>query len=277
MPSAVRLLNLGLCEPWRTQAVYHAIAETMTARTPDTLVICRPASPYLCLGYHQVLDRVLDRKECEARNIPVYRRRVGGGLTYLDRDQLFYQCIFHESRVPAHSKDVYARMLAAPVATLRRLGLDAALRFENEIEIGDRRVAGIGGARIGEAMVVVGNLLFDFDHDTLTHVWRTPTAAFRARAASALLERLVTLKELVVSVSVETVEAMLVDEFARALKRPLIEGVLTTAEEERTQHVRERMSSPEYLNLHRDTEYGERVEPMTSLKISARAFIEEAV
>ncbi|NIU14771.1 MAG: lipoate--protein ligase family protein, partial [candidate division Zixibacteria bacterium] len=99
-PNAIRLLNLGPTASWRTQAVYHATAEMMTADSPDTIIICQPLTPYLCLGYHQVFDSVLDRHECERRNLPVVRRRVGGGTTYLDANQLFYQCIFHHSRVP---------------------------------------------------------------------------------------------------------------------------------------------------------------------------------
>lgn len=273
-PNAVRLLDLGLIESWRTQAIYHAIAETMTAETLDTLVVCRPDTPYLCLGYHQVLERVLDRTACTELGLPVYRRRVGGGLTYLDQNQLFYQCIFHETRVPVKARDVYARMLQAPVATLSRLGLDAELRFENEIEVGDRRVAGIGGARIGEAMVVVGNLLFDFDRPMLARVWRAPSESFRERAASALGERLVTLKELLGSVSRDTVRDLLLEEFERALGGRLEPGVLTPEEEAHARVVRERMSSPPYLDLHREP--GD-VEPMTRLKISARVSVEEAV
>jgi lipoate-protein ligase A len=269
----VRLLNLGLAEPWRTQAIYHAVAETMTSETPDTLVVCRPASPYLCLGYHQVFDRVLDREECERRSLPVYRRRVGGGLTYLDENQLFYQCIFHESRAPSLSKDVYALMLEAPVSTLQSLGLDAALRFENEIEVGSRRIAGIGGARIGEAAVVVGNLLLDFDFEILPRLWRVPSEGFRDRGAAALRERLVTMRELLEWVSPDAILEILLESFARALKRPLRVGELTPEEERCSHEVRERMASPVYLNLHREEGNGP-VVPMMSLKISARAWIQ---
>ncbi|MFQ5418836.1 MAG: biotin/lipoate A/B protein ligase family protein, partial [Anaerolineae bacterium] len=170
-PNAIRLLNLGPTAAWRTQAVYHATAELMTADSPDTIIICQPLTPYLCLGYHQVYDAVLDRDECVRRGLPVVRRRVGGGTTYLDVNQLFYQCIFHHSRVPVVAKDVYKLMLSGPVKTLRRLGLNAELRAVNEIEVDGKRIAGIGGGRIGEASVVVGNLLFDFDYRAMTQVW----------------------------------------------------------------------------------------------------------
>ncbi|GIR32358.1 MAG: hypothetical protein CM15mP45_16540 [Deltaproteobacteria bacterium] len=47
---------------------------------------------------------------------------------------------------------------------LNQLGLDGRLRAMNEVEANSMRIAGIGGGRVGDAMVVVGNLLLDFDY-----------------------------------------------------------------------------------------------------------------
>lgn len=272
-PQTIRLLNLGTTASWQTQAIYHALAETMTAESPDTIILCRPRSPYLCLGYHQVFDAVLDRAECERRGLPVYRRRVGGGTTYLDINQLFYQCVFHRSRVPVLLKDVYARLLAAPVAALRRLGLKAALRDINEIEADGRRIAGVGGGQMGQACVVVGNLLFDFDYETMTQVWRGPWPSFRELACAALRERVTTLRRLLGPVPVEAVQAILQEEFARALGRPLQAGALTPSEAGHARQVARRLTSARYLNLHNDNGPAT---PMKSLKISAGVFIRAA-
>ncbi len=265
-PNAIRLLNLGPTAAWRTQAVYHATAEMMAADSHDTIIICQPLTPYLCLGYHQVYDAVLDRAECERRSLPVIRRRVGGGTTYLDANQLFYQCVFHHTRVPAVAKDIFALMLAAPVATLRRLGLNAELRAINEIEVDGRRIAGIGGGRIGEASVVVGNLLFDFDYSTLSQVWRTPWPSFRDLASAALREQITTVWRETGPVTIEAVQWILLDEFAKALGRPIERGTPSQAETRYSKEVAERLTSTEFLNLHDDNG---RVEPMKLLKISA--------
>ena len=122
----------------------------------DTIILCSPKTPYLCIGYHQVLDAVLDRKICDNKELPILRRRVGGGATYLDHNQVFYQCIFHHSRVPARADKVYQMMLEAPVQVLNQLGLDGRLRAVNEVEANSMRIAGIGGGRVGDAMVVIG-------------------------------------------------------------------------------------------------------------------------
>jgi lipoate-protein ligase A len=268
----IRLLRLGPTHWLRTQSVYHALAETMTADSPDTIVLAQPLQPYLCIGYHQELASVLDRQACARMHLPIVRRRVGGGATYLDVNQLFYQCLFHHTRVPAIVNDVYARLLAAPVATLRALGLKAELRGENEIEVNGKRIAGIGGGRIGEAAVVVGNLIFDFDYNAMTRAWRVPSEAFRRLASETLRERVTTLwTELPRPVSPDEVQVMLVDEFARALNRPVEPSELTTDEMRKADEVAKRLVSYKWLSLHADGG-----QPMTALKISRGVFIRAA-
>ncbi|MHB8597864.1 MAG: lipoate--protein ligase family protein [Ktedonobacteraceae bacterium] len=128
MSEPVRLLAPGTVSWLRTQALYHALAELMTEDTPDTLILVRPEEPYVCIGYHQSLGAVLDRVACKTVGLPIVRRRVGGGTTYLDKNQPFYQYVFHHKRLPFRVDAVYARLLGAPVAVLRKLGLNADIR-----------------------------------------------------------------------------------------------------------------------------------------------------
>ena len=213
----------------------------------------------------------MDREVCQQKNLPVLRRALGGGLTYLDDQQLFYQFVFHHSRLPVPVQDVYARLLAAPLATLRRLGLNAKLLKTNEMEVDGKRIAGIGGGRIEEASVVVGNFLFDFDYETMTQVWRVPWNSFRELATIALRERITTLRQLVGPISVNEVQSLLLDEFAKAFTRPLLKGRLTDRESTHCSRVADRLASQEYLGLHSPN--GHRAEPMKSVKISAGVFI----
>lgn len=266
--NSIRLLNLGLIPPLQTQSVYHALAENMTRESQDTIILCRPNAAYLCLGYHQAFGSVFDADECQRRGLPVLRRRLGGGATYLDENQLFYQCIFHHSRMPAMLKDIYQIALSAPVATLKRLGLNAELRDTNEIEVDSKRIAGTGGGRIDEACVVVGNLLFDFDFEAMTSVWRTPSSSFRSLAERALRERLVMLNQLGVTASYETIEAMVVEEFSKSFDRELKVDTLTEEELELAKAMEQELISDEFLSLHK--EHGDSIRP---LKISARAFV----
>jgi hypothetical protein len=67
---------MGRIPGWQTQAVYHAVAELMTEETPDTIIISQPSDTYVCLGYHQKLDHVFDRKVVKKKEFPFYVERL---------------------------------------------------------------------------------------------------------------------------------------------------------------------------------------------------------
>jgi lipoate-protein ligase A len=267
-PSPIRLITLGATSALQTQAIYHAVAERMTPDASDTIILCRTATPYLCLGYHQGFDDVLDRSACERLSLPVFRRKVGGGTTYLDSDQLFYQFILHKNRVPAMFNDVFAQTLAAPVSALRRLDVDAVLRHVNEIEVGGKRIAGTGGGWICDAAVVVGNVLFDFRYDVLVDVWRFPSESSRSLADYALRQRVTTLKKKAPWVKPADMERVLIEELPRVFGRDVMPDHLTEEELRHSHTVGAKLSSSDYLNLHADTTRAPR-----PLKIAAETFI----
>jgi lipoate-protein ligase A len=172
--------------------------------------------------------------------------------------------------MPAMLNDIYAVGLAAPVNTLKRLGLNAELRDTNEIEVEGKRIAGTGGGRIGEACVVVGNLLFDFNFEAMTAVWQTPSSSFRFLAEQALRQQLITLDQLAITASLEEITEMLINDFSRAFNRPLQADTLTAEEIESANEAAKELISDDFLALHKK---GANRAPMRSLKISARAFI----
>ncbi len=265
----IRLLNLGKTESWKTQAVYHALAERMTEESQDTIIICQPETPYLSLGYFQSYDSIFDRSEVERLKLPVYSRRIGGGATYLDKNQLFYQFIFHHSRAPVALEKAYKTFLAAPVETLKSFGLDCRLRALNEIEVNGKRIAGIGGGRIGDAAVVVGNFLIDFDFEAMSAVWKSPWSGFRELAQEALMERIYTLKQCAPFLSMKKLSNRLIDLIPKFFSRPFVKGELTKNELEAAQNESEKLILKNNKNW--NDNYAETKQQ--PLKISADVFI----
>jgi lipoate-protein ligase A len=230
---AARLLDLGALSPLRTQALYHGLAERMGEDSPDTVVLCRPAAAAFCVGAHQDPDRELDLAWCRSQGHPVLQRRIGGGTVFLDRQQLFYQVIVHRRRAPLAVEAIYRRFLTPAVESLRALGLAAGLQGVNEIEVGGRRVAGTGGGQIGEAVVVVGNLLLDFPPSVMARAWRAPSAAFRRLALEGLKRHLAPLSQLLGGPPDESlIRRRLVQGYEAALGRALRPGPLAAAEEQ---------------------------------------------
>ena len=262
---------MGQIPGWQTQAVYHTVAELMTQSTPDTIIISQPSDTYVCLGYHQKMDHVFNRKVCSEREIPILRRKVGGGGTYLDSNQLFYQCVFHKNRVPTDSKKVYEQMLTPVVNTLKYFfDVKSELKGSHEVEINGKRIAGIGGGQIGEACIVVGNILFDFDFDTMASLLSVPNEQFRGLAKQAMKDHIITLDDIGSVVSMDKIASQLIVEYENYFDRKLNPGGMTIDEIERAGEMGAYLRSDSFLNYVGSANGSSKRKP---LKIARKVYI----
>ena len=143
------------------------------------LSLCRPGAAYVSIGYHRRLDEI-DGGVCRAEGLPVIRRQIGGGPVLIDADQLFFRLTLPVRDAPAGVDRLYAQLLEPAAAAFRALGLDARLDGLNDIAVGDRKISGTGAGQIGDAVVVVGNVIFGFDHERMARVLALPDRAMRA-------------------------------------------------------------------------------------------------
>ena len=223
----VRLLDLGYVSYLHSQTIYHAVAYCATEASQGTIIILNPREPYVCIGYHQVLEKEIDTEYCSQKRIPFLRREVGGGTVYLDKEQLFFQCIFPSGSVPMKVDNLYKLFLQPAVNTYRKMGLDARYRPANDIQIGDKKICGTGAGRIGDASVVVGNIMFDFDHGEMSRVLRVSSEAFRNKVFEAMEAYVTTLRaELNYIPEREAVKGLLISEFETTLGVSLQRGDL---------------------------------------------------
>ncbi len=267
----IRLIHMGRIPGWQTQAIYHTVAELMTEDTPDTIIISQPSDTYVCLGYHQRMDHVFDRKVCTEKEIPILRRKVGGGGTYIDSNQLFYQCVFHQSRVPRGSKKIYEQMLTPVVNMLKHFfDVKVELKGSHEVEMNGKRIAGIGGGQIGEASIVVGNILFDFDFETMASMWSVPTEQFREMAKQAMRDHIITLDDIESVLSMDKIANQLIEEYETYFNRKLNPGGMTIDEIERAGEMGAYLRSESFLNYMDDANGSSKRKP---LKIARNVFI----
>ncbi len=179
--------------PWQdSQAIYHAAADLQR----EALFILRPATPYVCLGFHQDAKIEIDLEFTEQEAIPVFRREVGGGAVYLDEGQLFYQLVLRRDRpqVPASKADYFRKFLMPVVETYRAFGVRAEYKPVNDILAHDRKISGNGAAEIGVCVVLVGNFILDFNYDMMARVLRVPDEKFRDKVNKTLRENLSTIR-----------------------------------------------------------------------------------
>jgi len=187
-----RLLDLGRCEPVRAQAFAESVAESVAAgEVPNTLLLAQPASPYLSLGFHQSFAEEIDPSFLERRRVPVIRRVEGGGTTWLDPDQWFYELVYRDEDGGRGGPADLERFLAAPARAARDLGLPVDLRSPSDLVVGDRKISGNAGGDWADAHLLVGGFLGRADHGAMVDLLRLPHPGIRPLLRS-LIERWVT-------------------------------------------------------------------------------------
>jgi lipoate-protein ligase A len=189
----MNLYDLGYV-PWlESQLIYHAEPRLGM----EALNILAPREPYVCIGYHQDVEQEVDLDYCRGRGIPVFRREVGGGAVYLDGNQVFFQLVLHKDNPAARGgKEDFTRRLLEPVAgAYADLGVPARYRPVNDVvtEAG-RKISGTGAAEIGDFVVLVGNLIADFDYQTMSRVLKVPDEKYRDKVFKSIQENLTTLR-----------------------------------------------------------------------------------
>jgi lipoate-protein ligase A len=200
-----------------SQLLYHA--QPRLGR--EGLNLLAPETPYVCIGYFQDVEQEVDLAYCRGNDIPVFRREVGGGAVYLDGDQLFFQLILHRDNplIPLGGKlAFYRKFLQAPIEAYRALGIPAEYREVNDIVANGRKVSGCGAAEIEDYYVLVGNLIADFDYETMARVLKVPDEKFRDKVYKSIRENLSTLRrELGYLPSREELWSLMVTQFEKML------------------------------------------------------------
>ncbi|MGH2830045.1 MAG: lipoate--protein ligase family protein [Actinomycetota bacterium] len=211
----IRLLDFGAVTGLRSQTIWHAVAEAAMPDDPPALCLMTPRDPYISLGFHRSVDEV-DLAACAERGFAVYRRRAGGGPVLCDDGQLFFTIVAPAASLPASLDAAWRRAVGPAVDAFRSLGIPASLTADNDIVAGGRKISGLGAARIQDAQVFVGNVIFRFDFAAFAACLALPEPA-RAQAARLMREHVATVSEAAGrEITPDEAAAALVDAYATA-------------------------------------------------------------
>ncbi len=207
--------------PWQeSQLMYHALAQLGR----ESLCLLAPATPYVCIGFHQDVNQEVDLGFCRANDIPVFRRAVGGGAVFLDGNQLFFQLIIQRDNpiAPKRIDAFYKKFLQPVIEVHHRIGIKVQYKPVNDLVAGTRKISGSGAAVISDSIVFVGNLILDFDYGTMSRVLKIPDEKFRDKVKKTIEENLSTIRRELGEQKAKqwdesTLNNMMVEEFEKLL------------------------------------------------------------
>jgi len=216
-----RLLDTPPCSAARNMALDEVI---LTAHSqglvPSTLRFLRFEPHCALVGYHQAVEQELRVDYCRQHGIEINRRLTGGGGLYWDAGALGWE-IYAPQGHPAIARDVeamYAQLCNAAVAALSHLGVRAAFRPKNDIEVDGRKISGTGGTSLGSSFLFQGSLLVDFDVNTMLRALRIPTEKLKDKELESVKERVTCLRWLLPSLPpLSEIKSALVRGFAETL------------------------------------------------------------
>jgi len=238
--------DLGKLPGQQSMLIFHALARMGI----EGLVIVSPKIPLVSIGYFQDAEQEVDLPYCRESKIPFMRREVGGGATYLDENQIFYQLIWKRDnpKFPKAIDKIYLWFSQAPIETYRNFGIQAEFRAVNDIITREgRKIAGEGGGNIGDCMVFVGGILLDFDYQAMSRILKVPDERFRDKVYKTIEENLTTMKrELGIVPRREEVISVLKERFEKRVGR-LDDASLTPEIIEKMNQLESWMTSEEFL------------------------------
>ncbi|MCX6657011.1 MAG: lipoate--protein ligase [Candidatus Bathyarchaeota archaeon] len=187
---------MGFPEPLIAQTFYESVAEAVERESsPNTLIMLQPGAPYACVGYHQDLEKEIDLDYCRSVGLPIIRRSQGGGATYLDGNQVFYQIIAKNTTAyPTAVDAMFQRLLAVTVETYKRLGVPAEFKPLNDVVVNGKKISGNGASVNGSTSIMVGNFILDMNYDMMARVLRVPDEKFRDKMAKSMRDWVSSLK-----------------------------------------------------------------------------------
>jgi len=240
------LFDLGKLPGQQSMLIFHALARMGI----ESLVIVSPKIPLVSIGYFQDAEQEVDLKYCRESGIPFMRREVGGGATYLDENQIFYQLIWKKDnqKFPRAIDEIYPWFTQAPVETYRAFGIEVEFRVVNDIITkAGRKIAGEGGGNIGDCMVFVGGILLDFNYQAMCRILKVPHEKFRDKIYKTMEENLTTMKkELGMTPPREEVVSVLREKFEKTVGK-LTPASLNPEILEKMRQIEAWMTSKEFL------------------------------
>ena len=246
-----RLLDLGAINGYTMTNLYEAVGHAVSSgEVPNTVILNHPESPFVNIGFHQLMDKEVNVEYAKEQGFSLVRRTIGGG-TILDGpwEQDYFVIINRSSPdCPKTIPEFYAKFMKPPVYALKKLGLDATIRQPNDILVDGKKISGNGAISIEKANVLAGDLLLDAPTDLMSDIINAPSEKFKDKLAKSMGEWITCIREQTgEETSRELVKQLIVEGYKEELGIEFTPGELSEAEKETLDRLVEERKTEEWI------------------------------
>ena len=199
-------------------------------------------------GRFQDISAEIDIEKCRSEGFGYSRRLTGGGAIIMGEKQLGI-CLAAPSSAFEwkHIRELYELFSKPIIQTLQELGIDASFRSKNDLEVGSKKIAGLGVYLSPEGNIQFHtSLLLDMDIPAMMSVLKIPIQKYSdKKKINSVSQRLTTIsKELNREVSIQEVVSLIRKNFSLQFGIALFEESLSRSEKSQV----EKIEKDRYLN-----------------------------
>jgi len=151
------------------------------------------------VGRFQNVEQELHLDFCRQHGVVVNRRPTGGGAIIMGADQLGVALTVpgRERHAYGGARQLMQRFSAGLLQALDRLGIEAAFRRKNDLEVGGRKIAGLGIYRDRSGgLLFHASLLVDLDVPLMLRVLRIPLEKIADKDIASVASRTCTVRSI---------------------------------------------------------------------------------
>lgn len=188
--------------------------------SPPTLRLYTYRSHCALVGRFQNVHSEVAVEYCREHDIQINRRPTGGGAILMGADQLGVALMLprRDRAVYGRARQLMALFSRGLVQAMAELGIPAAFRHKNDLEVEGRKLAGLGLYRHPHGgLLFHASLLVDMDIPLMLRVLRTPFEKITDKEINTVEQRIVTMKQLLgTRLAMEEVRRRVAAGYARA-------------------------------------------------------------
>jgi lipoate-protein ligase A len=233
----IRFIDLEVHTAFENMAIDEAIMLSMKdGMVGPTLRLYRWSPSAVSIGTFQGMRDEVDTEFCKSQNIDVIRRITGGGAVFHDfNGEITYSIILPNSHhlVPDDIIESYKLICQGIVVALGQLGIHAEFKPINDVVVNGIKVSGNAQTRRHSCVLQHGTILLDLDVNLMFQALKVPKEKISDKMIADVKQRVTSIRDILDrDVTMDELSSSLQQGFSQALNMKLVNGELTTSEQE---------------------------------------------